>query len=112
MGCQGTCGPSSSLGGTAPKTGIKSYYTGTPGNKGGGVASGCAEAMAAGGAVSYNPEDKTCYGVQGKRIIIGDTAESIQAGFEMVNFNFHTSGTQARTATSTQLSGPVMGMLV
>jgi len=65
------------------------------------------ESLAAGGAVAYDPVDNGCWGVTGLRIIIGDKFESIQAGFEKVNYNFHVSGTQPAVALSSSLTGPV-----
>lgn len=103
-----TVASSAKLGVSAPGAAMKSYYVGSPGNKIGGVDAGCIEALASSGAVSWDPQTKTCYGVQGTRIIIGDTFESIHSGFELVNFNFHCSGTQASVASELQLGGPVL----
>lgn len=97
------------LGVSAPGAFMKSYYAGTPGNKTGPIDQGCIEALAAEGAVSWDPTAKTCFGVQGKRIVIGDTFESIHSGFELVNYNFHCSGTQPSVSNSMQLNGPVLG---
>ena len=97
------------LGVPAPGAFMKSYYAGSPGNKVGPVDQGCIEALAAGGAVSWDPQSKMCFGVQGKRIVIGDTFESIHSGFELVNYNFHCSGTQPSVSNSMQLNGPVLG---
>lgn len=85
------------------------YYRGQPGGMTLPVGGGCTEsrAMEAGGAVTLVISDYACEKVQGIRIIIGDTAESIHSGFEMVNMNFHTSGTQTTVATNLNLSGPV-----
>ena len=102
---------SSTTGGEAASfTGqLKQYYAGSPGTSTLPVGAGCTEqrALEAGGAVTMVAADKHCQLVQGIRIIIGDTAESIQSGFEMVNVNFHTSGTQVSIASNFNLSAPV-----
>lgn len=87
-----------------------SYYLGSPGNVSLPVGWGCPESKAieAKGAVALVVADKACEKVQGIRIIIGDTAESIHSGFELVNMNFHTSGTQVSVANNLNLSAPIM----
>jgi len=64
----------------------------------------CSEAAASKGAVAYDDpthdpahiplEAQMCWKIKGKAVIIGDTTMSVQAGFEMINFNFHIDGTQ------------------
>lgn len=87
-----------------------SYYKGSPGSVALPVGGGCPEskAIAAGGAVTLVVADWACEKVQGIRIIIGDTAESIHSGFELVNMNFHTYGTQTSVASNLNLSAPVV----
>lgn len=106
--CPGSCGDSSLgkyIGNVSNMQG--KYYTGFGAVAQGMVSPGCLESLAAGGAVAYDPLAGGCWGVTGLRIIIGDTIESIQAGFEKVNFNFHVSGTQIPVANQYQLPGPV-----
>lgn len=85
------------------------YYTGTPGSIALPVGGGCPESRAieAGGAVTLVVSDFACQKVQGIRIKIGDTAESIHSGFEMVNMNFHTSGTSAVVANNFNMGAPI-----
>ena len=83
------------------------YYAGTPGSSYLPIGTTCPESQAAGGAVTHVAADKACKGVQGLRIIIGDTFDSIHSGFEMTNFNFHTNGTQPSVSATWALSGPV-----
>ena len=85
------------------------YYAGSPGSSPLPPGTACPEgvALAAGKAVVHVAADKFCKGVQGIRIVIGDTAESIHSGFEMVNVNFGCNGTQASVASSFNLGGPV-----
>ena len=85
------------------------YYKGSPGKMVEEIGAGCTEqkAIEGGGLVTYVAADKKCQLTQGIRIIIGDTAESIHSGFEMVNMNFHTMGTQVSVASNINLSGPV-----
>lgn len=86
------------------------YYAGTPGTSYLPPGQGCPEsaAMEAGGAVTYVKADKHCQLVQGIRITIGDTAESIHSGFELVNLNFHCNGTQASVSSNMNLRGPML----
>lgn len=88
---------------------IINYYKGSPGKGTLEVGVGCSEqrAMEAGGAVTYVGADQLCQKVQGIRIIIGDTAESIHSGFELVNMNFHTMGTQSSFASNLNLGAPI-----
>lgn len=51
---------------------------------------------------------KMCWKVTGREVII-DAIKSIQYGFEMVNFNFHTNGTQPALPTFAALSVGGMG---
>jgi hypothetical protein len=62
--------------------------------------------VAAGNAVATNTPAKLCEHIQGIRIIIGDTFESIMGGFEMVNMNFSTNGTQGCAASNLTLTAP------
>ena len=86
-----------------------SYYTGSPGSSYLPLGTTCPESQAAGGAVAYVAADMKCQGVQGLRIVIGDTFDSIHSGFEMCNFNFHCNGTQVSVASAMSLPGPVVG---
>jgi hypothetical protein len=85
------------------------YYAGSPGSSPLPPGTACPEgiAMAAGRAVTYVKTDGFCQGVQGIRIVIGDTAESIHSGFEMVNLNFGCNGTQPSCSNCFQLGGPL-----
>lgn len=87
--------------------GSLNYHPNSPGNADLPIGTLCPEYKAAGGAVTYVGADKKCQGVQGLRITIGDTAESIQGGFDMVNFNFHCNGSQPRVASVFNLEGPI-----
>ena len=110
MACPGGCSSDTPGGESASFTGaLNQYYKGDPGSDVYDISSGCSEgkAMEAGSAVTSVDIEKRCERVQGIRIIIGDTAESIQAGFEMVNKNFSTSGTQVAMASNFNLAGPV-----
>jgi hypothetical protein len=84
------------------------YYAGSPGSSYLPVGTTCPESQAAGGAVAYVGSDKKCQGVQGLRITIGDTMDSIHSGFEMTNFNFHCNGTQSSISASWALNGPIV----
>lgn len=85
------------------------YYAGSPGSSPLPPGEACPEgiAMAAGRAVTHVAADRFCKGIQGIRIVIGDTAESIHSGFEMVNVNFGCNGTQPSCSNCFQLAGPV-----
>lgn len=110
MACAGSCSSDTPGGDAAGFNGeLKQYYTGSAGSDVYVISPGCTEqkAMEAGSAVTSVDIEQMCQRVQGIRIIIGDTAESIQAGFEMVNKNFSTSGTQVAVANNLNLSGPV-----
>lgn len=83
------------------------YYTGSGSTGNAGVSPGCLESKASAGAVAFDPVDNGCWGVTGQRIVISDKFESIMAGFEKVNFNFHVSGTQPAVPNQFSLPGPV-----
>lgn len=85
------------------------YHIGNPGSELWGPGSECSEAMAysQGNAVATNTPAKLCEHIQGMRIIIGNTVESIQGGFEMVNMNFSTNGTQPAVSSNFNLTGPI-----
>lgn len=106
-----TCNISSSTPGgdrlTIKSDGGVNYHPNSPGSSPLPIGVGCPESKAAGGAVTHVAADKSCKPVQGLRIIIGDTAESIQGGFDMCNFNFHCNGTQPRVASLISLPGPI-----
>lgn len=86
------------------------YYAGTPGTVVYDVGKACTEAvaMSAGRAVTHVGVEKLCEGIQGIRIVIGDTFESIHSGFELVNLNFGNNGTQSSVANQYLLKGPVV----
>lgn len=112
MACAGSCSSSTPGGEAASFTGeLKQYYTGSPGTDVYDISTGCSEqkAMEAGSAVTAVDIEKLCERVQGIRIIIGDTAEGIDSGFQLVNKNFSTSGRQVAVAANFNLSAPVMG---
>lgn len=83
------------------------YYTGSGATNTGAISTGCLESLAQWGAVAFDPVDGGCWGVTGLRIIIGDRFESIMAGFEKVNYNFHVSGTQPAVPNQWSLPGPI-----
>ena len=103
----GTAGTSAFKGGVS-SIGAK-YHSGNPGSIMWGEGAECSEAMAyaAGHAVATNTPAHLCEHIQGMKIIIGDTVESIQGGFEMVNMNFATSGTQPAVSNNFNLNGPI-----
>lgn len=107
--CPATISPSTP-GTAAAKSGSGSagskYHIGSPGSQMWGPGAECSEAMAyaSGHAVATNTPAKLCEHIQGMRIIIGSTVESIQGGFEMVNMNFATSGTQPTVSTNFNLN--------
>ena len=112
MACAGSCSSDTPGGESANFSGVlNQYYKGSPGSDVYEISVGCSEAkaMEAGSAVTSVDIEKKCEMVQGIRIIIGDTAESIQGGFEMVNKNFSTSGTQVAMASNFNLNAPVAG---
>lgn len=87
------------------------YMQGSPGKSYLPPGTACPEsvAMAAGKAVTHVGSDKMCKGIQGITIIIGDTFNSIDSGFSMVNVNFGCKGGQLCVANQIQLNGPVLG---
>ena len=112
MACAGTCSSSTPGGDAANFDGqLKEYYSGSPGSETFDVGSGCTEqrAMEAGSAVTAVGADKKCRRVQGIRIIIGDTAESVDSGFQLVNKNLSTSGTQVAMSSNFNLNAPAVG---
>jgi hypothetical protein len=48
---------------------------------------------------------KMCWAVTGQRIVIGDTAHSVQAAAECCNFNFKVAATQSPVPTRFNLRG-------
>lgn len=86
-----------------------SYYKGIPGDSYLPLGKTCPESQAGLGAVAYVAADMKCEGVQGLRIVIGDTFDSIHSGFEMTNYNFHCNGTQMSVAANFALNGPTVG---
>jgi hypothetical protein len=52
------------------------------------------------------PPIPRCWMVTGKAVPIGDVFAGIQAGFEIINYNFHTNGSQGAAPSQTDLSGP------
>lgn len=47
-----------------------------------------------------------CWMITGKAVPIGDVFAGIQAGFEMINYNFHTNGSQPAAPYQGALAGP------
>lgn len=86
------------------------YYAGHGGDKMWGEGAECNEAMAyaAGHAVATNTPAQLCEHIQGMKIIIGDTFESLQGAIEQVNMNFATNGTQPVLANNLVLNAPVV----
>ena len=104
---------SSSMQGGAPAPVFVSgpkYQQGSPGSSYLPPGTACPEsvALAAGKAVTHVGADKMCKGIQGITIVIGDTYNSIDSGFSMVNLNFGCRGGQLCVATNFNLSGPVL----
>lgn len=58
-------------------------------------------------ATAWDEITKACFAIFGVGIVIGDTSASVQAGFEVCNFNFHSSGTARPAVNPLQLKGPV-----
>jgi hypothetical protein len=79
------------------------YYSGSGATAPWGASAGCLEARAIGGAVANDPVDKGCWGVTGLHITIDDIKDSVMAGFERTNFNFHVNGTVQAVASNYQL---------
>lgn len=107
---------SSATPGTTPLMSALIYPSGKPmGGDGSGSwlqpGTNCPEsvALAAGRAVTHVAADKSCKGVQGITINIGDTWNSIHSGFSMVNVNFGCNGEQGCCASFASLEGPVVG---
>lgn len=50
------------------------------------------------------PPVPRCWQITGVKVPIGDTSASVHAGFEIVNFNFHTNGTQRSVPTKVNLT--------
>ena len=88
---------------------VINYYAGSPGSAALPPGTACPEgiALAMGKAVTPVFADFACQGLQGIRIVIGDTAESIHSGFELVNLNFGCNGTQPSVANSFRLGAPI-----
>jgi hypothetical protein len=59
-------------------------------------------------ATAYDMIDPACWKIYGKGIVIGDTNDSNQAGFEVFNFNIHNDGTQPAVPFSGALEGAVL----
>jgi hypothetical protein len=76
---------------------------GTPGSKGKVTATGCRKDLGDGGAVSWNPEDDICYRIQGKVVMIGDTADDLQRMAQIANLNMSVSGQQIAVADNYKL---------
>ena len=87
------------------------YAQGMPGSSYLPPGAACPEsvAMAAGKAVTHVGADMACKGIQGITIVIGDTFNSIDSGFSMVNVNFGCRGGQLCVANNFSLPGPVVG---
>jgi hypothetical protein len=86
-----------------------------PGGGGGGmITRGCTKA----GAIALDmtvldparipvPPVPRCWIITGVKVPIGRSFASVQSGFEIVNFNFHTYGTQRSLPTNTGIKGPI-----
>lgn len=59
-------------------------------------------------ATAWDNITKACFAIYGVGIVIGDTSASVHAGFEVCNFNFHSSGTGRPAVNPLQLGGPVV----
>lgn len=66
-----------------------------------------ARAVAAGRAVTKVGADKTCQGVQGITLVIGDTYHGIHSGFSWINMELGCNGEQGCCANIFSLSGPI-----
>ena len=64
--------------------------------------------MTAGKAVAYVGADYHCEGIQGITIVIGDTFNSVNSGFSMVNLNLGCKGDQNCIASNIVFNAPVL----
>jgi hypothetical protein len=58
------------------------------------------------GGVAWDEHAQACWLIYGKAVKIARDEESIQEGFETVNFNFRTNGTQPAVPDQYSLPGP------
>lgn len=65
-------------------------------------------AVAAGRAVTNVGSDKTCQGVQGITLVIGDTYHSVHSGFSWINMELGCNGEQGCCANIFSLNGPMV----
>lgn len=79
------------------------YYPGSGAVLDYGPGSGCLEKHTIFGAVAADIIAKACWGVTGRHITIDDIKDTVMAGFEMTNFNFHVNGTVKAVASNLQL---------
>lgn len=59
-------------------------------------------------ATAFDMIDPACWKVFGAGIVIGDSANSIQGGFEVFNFNVHAEGTSRAVPTVFDLDGAII----
>jgi len=74
------------------------------------VSHGCLEAFAyaAGTGVAYDPFGiPGCWAITGVGVDIEDTTNSVQHGFERINWNMKTDGTVPPVPTQYSLPGPI-----
>lgn len=111
-GAQATFTPNMQGGAAAPQF-VRGplYEQGQPGNSYLPPGTACPEsvAMTAGKAVTHVAADLSCKGIQGITIVIGDTFNSINSGFSMVNLNFGCAGDQNCIASNIAFNAPVLG---
>ena len=59
-------------------------------------------------ATAWDVRDKKCFKIFGVGVTIADRTASIQGGFEVFNFNMHTSGSATACVNCYQLPGVVV----
>ena len=71
----------------------------------------CKEKAKTEGGLAWDEHAQACWKIFGKRVNIEADKDSIQEGFETVNFNFHATGNGGGAIpTSKDLSGPTTGL--
>ena len=59
-------------------------------------------------ATAWDNITKACFAIYGLGINIGAASASVQAGFEVCNLNFHSSGTSRPAVNPLQLANPII----
>lgn len=72
---------------------------------------GCKKRAQTEGGLAWDEHAQACWKLFGKRVNIEPDKDSIQEGFETVNFNFHVTGNSGGAVpTSSSLPGPTTGI--